>query len=840
MMGFDFSDYNRRNQVLWGIVSLSGATVTLFSVWQLGALAHTQAWQFACLLLVIGVIGRLAFVMPNRSGVIAPTDALIFLAAYFLGTPAATIAAALNGFVALSHTNRNRPEQLYHAACHALGTWLGSSLLYWVINHNNQTRLHHLADEMAPVELFLSAAVAMVAVYFACNAALTALFQAWQQTPFSSQFWLRHQLWSALHVFAAGFITAFVFILTSSYSPLYLLAIVPMMAASFAACRMYFTKVETASDDLAAINRLHFATVEALATAIDAKDQVTHEHVRRVQIYAEGVGRIFNLPAAEIEALRAGALLHDIGKLAVPDHILNKPGKLTPAEFEKMKIHTTIGARILERVGFPYPVVPIVRYHHERWDGKGYPEELSGTAIPLTARILAVVDCFDAVREDRAYRCALTHEAACQLLRTQSGKHFDPEVVETFLAHLPVFEQRILAAGLSLEPAQMNTSLQETDAAAAPLANRTNEQSRLEHTRVEQPEYLDQIAAAHHEMSSLYEIARTFSTSLNLEDTISIFARKLKFVIPFETCAIYLYDEQKQSARVEHVMGKYAEAFAGREVLPGDGVTGWVLTHRKLFCNAHPELDLAAMNLCDDEFKTMAVAPLLKGEQMIGVIALYSEKLLRYSTDHIRILETISGLAADSIYNALHHAETREFALTDSLTGMPNVRSLHFQFAQEANRANRQDTPLSLLMMDLDGFKKINDTYGHHAGNEFLIGIAQVIAGELRSYDYLARYAGDEFVALLPGATESDVEDLLWRIQRAVENYILPVHGGHPVKAGVSLGAARYGSEADSLERLLKIADRRMYKNKQLRRQHEFLMEVGEFGDAVAQVIARS
>ncbi len=830
MNWFDLSDYHRRSKIFWGSVSVCGASATLFSLWQLGALAHTQAWQFVCLLLVIGVIGRFAFEMPNRAGVLSPTDALIFLAAYFLGTPAATMAAALNGFVALTSTKRTRAEQIYSAASHALATFLGSSLMYAVINHNSPAQRSHLTENSAPVELFLSAAIAMVAVYFTCNATLAALFQANKQTPSDKPFWLTHQLWAALHIFAAGVITAFLYVLAQGYSPLYLLAIVPTMAASFVACRMYFTKVETASHDLAEINRLHFATVEALATAIDAKDQVTHEHVRRVQIYAEGMGRLFHLPEAEIEALRAGALLHDIGKLAVPDYILNKAGKLTPAEFEKMKIHTTIGARILERVGFPYPVVPIVKYHHERWDGKGYPEGLRETAIPLTVRILAVVDCFDAVREDRAYRCALTRDEACQLLRAQSGKHFDPEVVATFLAHLPTFEQHILAAGLSLEPTQSNTILREAEDDPTALYSRANEQ----------PEYLDQIAAAHHEMSSLYEIARTLSTSLNLEDTIAIFARKLKFVIPFETCAIYLYDEQKQVARAEHVTGKYAAAFAERQVLPGDGVTGWVLAHRKLFCNAHPELDLAGLHLHDDEFQTMAVAPLLKGEQMIGVIALYSEKLLRYTTDHIRMLETISGLAADAIYNARHHAETREFALTDPLTGMPNARSLHFQFAQEANRAHRQDTPLSVLMMDLDGFKKINDTYGHHAGNEFLIGIAQVIAGELRSYDYLARYAGDEFVALLPGATEHDVEDLMWRIQRAVENYALPGYSHEQIKAGVSLGAARYGSEADALERLLKIADRRMYKNKQLRRQHEFLLEAGECGDTVAQVIARS
>jgi len=826
----DFSEYNWRSKILWWLVSLGGVGATIFSLLHLTSLTQMQSWQFACLLLVIAAIGRMAVAVPKSSGIIAPTDALIFLSAYALGTPAATIGAAINGFVVTTQTHHSKPERLYFAASQSLGTFLASSLMFWVINWHTSSPLQHVVQEVTSAELFLSAAIAMAAVYFLSNLTLTTLFQVWKQNHQAGQGWMTHCLWSALHVFGAGFSTAFVFILTLSYSPLWLLALVPMMTASFAACRIYFTKTETASHDLAEVTRLHFATVEALATAIDAKDQVTHEHVRRVQIYAEGLGRLFNLPEAEIEALRAGALLHDIGKLGVPDHILNKPGKLTPAEFEKMKIHTTIGARILERVRFPYPVVPIVRYHHERWDGKGYPEGLSDTAIPLTARILAVVDCFDAVREDRAYRGALSREEACQLLQAQSGKHFDPEIVATFITHLPTFEQRILEARLSLEPTQSNTILMETVEAELATSPRTTEQ----------PEYLDQIAAAHHEMSSLYEIARTFSTSLNLEDTISIFARKLKFVIPFETCAIYLYDEQRRSARVEHVLGKYAEAFAGRQILPGDGVTGWVLAQRKMFCNAHPELDLAGLDLGDDEFKTMAVAPLLKGDQMIGVIALYSEKLLRYTTDHIRMLETISGLAADSIYNAIHHAETREFALTDPLTGMPNARSLYFQFAQESNRANRQETPLSLMMMDLDGFKKINDTYGHHAGNEFLIGIAQVIAGELRSYDYLARYAGDEFVALLPGATEDDVEDLMWRVQRAVENYALPAYQGSSIQAGVSVGTARYGVEADSLDRLLKIADRRMYKNKQLRRQHEFLMEAGECGDAVAQVIARS
>src|SRR6267142_2551312 len=196
------------------------------------------------------------------------------------------------------------------------------------------------------------------------------------------------------------------------------------------------------------LSRIHFATAEALATAIDAKDQTTHCHVRRVQIYAAGMGEVFGLSKAEIDALKAGALLHDIGKLAVPAHIINKPGRLTPAEFDKMKIHTTVGAQILSRVNFPYPVMPIVRHHHEQWDGLGYPDGLKAEQIPITARVISVVDCFDSVREDRPFRRGMARDEAIALLLRGSGNHFDPNVVDLFIEHLSRFESQIAAAGL--------------------------------------------------------------------------------------------------------------------------------------------------------------------------------------------------------------------------------------------------------------------------------------------------------------------------------------------------------------------------------------------------------
>src|SRR5216117_1588163 len=202
-----------------------------------------------------------------------------------------------------------------------------------------------------------------------------------------------------------------------------------VIGSSYVARKIFLGRLSAKAREAESASLLHLATVEALATAIDAKDQTTHCHVRRVQIYAEGVGKLLHLTDGEIAALNAGALLHDVGKLAVPDHILNKPGTLTAAEFEKTKIHTIVGAEILDRVNFPYPVLPIVRHHHERWDGKGYPDGLKEEQIPITARIISEIDCFDSVREDRPFRPGMSRADAIELLRGDAGTQFDPRIV---------------------------------------------------------------------------------------------------------------------------------------------------------------------------------------------------------------------------------------------------------------------------------------------------------------------------------------------------------------------------------------------------------------------------
>jgi diguanylate cyclase (GGDEF)-like protein/putative nucleotidyltransferase with HDIG domain len=630
--------------------------------------------------------------------------------------------------------------------------------------------------------------------------------------------WRDGYLLSSWTFFAGALAAGVVYVAISRFGLLYVILSVPVIAATLATYRTYFERVAEKTREAAEVSRLHLATVEALATAIDAKDQTTHFHVRRVQLYCERMGELMGLAPQEIKALKAGALLHDIGKLAVPDHILNKPGKLTEAEFERMKVHTTVGAQILERVGFPYPVVPIVLYHHEQWDGRGYPEGLKGEEIPLTARILSVVDCFDSAREERPYRRGMTPDEACAMLRRGAGGHFDPRVVEVFLRHLPRFEEEIDAEGLdnrglTNEEWEHRDLLGEEPAAAAPHAP-----SHVH--RSDAPHYLNQITNAHREVYALYEIARTFGSSLDIEDTVSVLVNKVGHVVPFDLCAVYLYDEEKGYATAAHVAGRHAEILRGRAVAPGEGVVGFVLANRRSSFLLDPMLDFAGVELPEGcAFRSMVALPLTKDERLVGALAVYSAEPRRYTDDHLRLLDTVARLASDALSNAMSHAQAESNALTDTLTGLPNARAMYVRYEQEAARARRTGRPFQVVMLDLDDFKQVNDTYGHKTGDRMLREVARILQAQLREYDFLARYAGDEFVALVQDLSAEQTVELRERIERAVSKFSLHVRGDKHARVGISVGSASYGVHGETLDQLLIAADEAMYSAKSFHKQ---------------------
>ncbi|HET7113366.1 MAG TPA: diguanylate cyclase [Pyrinomonadaceae bacterium] len=616
------------------------------------------------------------------------------------------------------------------------------------------------------------------------------------------QWWLVNQLWISWTLLI--FPLALEIIYGTRLLP-YLILVPITLIATYLIYRNGSARLRAKTVEIAALGELHLATAEALATAIDAKDQTTHCHVRRVQIYAAGMGEVFGLTANEIAALKAGALLHDIGKLAVPPHILNKPGPLTPAEFEKMKIHTVVGAQILGRVDFPYPVLPIIRHHHEQWDGRGYPDRLRGEQIPITARIISVVDCFDSLREDRPFRRGMTFDEATAFLLRGSGVHFDPVVVEQFLKNLPQFDAQITALGLQHQPA--------TNSNEPPL--QLSDIDMLQ-TR-ERGAFIayDQIKKAHREVYALYEIARTFGTSLNVEHTLEILVDKVGHVVPFETCIVYFYDDMKGYATARHVVGKNAQKLANRNIVPGEGVTGFALANRSPVNQLHPSLDFTDLNPdAAIKYRSMASLPLFKDDTLLGALSVYSSDLEQYTDDHMRLLETVTRLASDALANAMQHAEAESNALTDPLTGLPNARYLALRFEEEAARARRTDRAFQVVMLDLDEFKTVNDSYGHKSGDRMLREVAHLISGQLREYDFLARYGGDEFVALVQEVVGAQVEELCARIESAVSKFSMAVGRNRFARVGISVGTATFGIDGETLDHLVAHADNEMYRMK--------------------------
>lgn len=597
-------------------------------------------------------------------------------------------------------------------------------------------------------------------------------------------------LWLPAAVIAAGVLG----LLFAYFGVELIFVIVPTIACAVIGYRIHLDRLEQKTRQITEASRVHLATVEALATAIDARDQVGVGHVRRTQIYAVGMGEILGLSENDIDALRTGALLHDIGKLAVPDHILNKAGSLTPAEFEKAKIHAQVGASILETVGFDCPVIPTIKYHHEWFDGTGYPDGMSGEQIPLTARILAVADAFDTLRNTRPYRQALTREKARAIIQSESGTHFDPIVVNTLIRNLATLEAQINAEGLSY-----NDGVEGVEAGQ---------------------HYVQQIKLANREVFSLYELARDFSASEDLDDALGMFTEKIGEFVPYDTCVVYLLNQQKTYADAVHVAGLNTDVLASRRIKVGQGATGYALKTRETVQNADAGLDFTYSQVeLAGRYTTMAAVPLMDDDELIGAVTIYTDQLEEYGEEHIRLLETISRIGADAIGKTQKHDEAKTHALTDPMTLLPNARSLQMQFDKEVARSSRGNTTFQLLMLDLDGFKAVNDTYGHKVGDDMLRSIGQVIREQLRDYDFLARYGGDEFVALIPEADSTGIADLCERIEKAVAGFSLPVSDTLTASVGVSLGASCYPLSGENFDKMIVAADNAMYDRKMKRKR---------------------
>ncbi len=653
--------------------------------------------------------------------------------------------------------------------------------------------------------------VGAATTYFVINTATIATAIAWSTRQAVIKVWNENFLWSAPSYFVgAGAAAAAVGVL-NVVSARWLL---PLAAAplylTYRSYKVYLGRIDDEQRHVREMADLHLATIEALALAIDAKDQTSQSHIRRVQLYAAALARALGMTPNDIQGVKTAALLHDIGKLAVPEHILSKPGPLTPEEFQKIRAHPKVGADIISAVPFPYPVSPLILSHHERWDGKGYPTGLKGEEIPLGARILSVVDYFDALMAERPYHKAMSFDAAMGLLQQEAGKALDPTVVEKFVELIPALQ--IEAATLEQvlrrpAPEQLERSKGRPATGLTPEPTKKN--------------VFDDIALAHREIYALYEIAQAMGTSLGVSDTMALISAKLSNLVPFSCAALFLYDEATETLRCRFATGTDAEIIQQITVHTGEGLTGWVARNRRALVNARPSADLEAAGLADlhTNLQSALVCPLVFSDRFIGTLSVYHVDAAFYRDDHQRLLDRVSEQAAAVINNSMLFEQTQEDSLTDPLTGLPNTRFLFMHLTRELARAERLKSDVSLMVMDLDNFKDINDSHGHHVGDRALCEVARVLRTAIRPYDICVRYAGDEFIVVLSGCAADEAETKRQELQQGIDEVFFEARPGKRVRLGISVGAAVFPRDGESYEALLATADSRMYQDKASRKR---------------------
>ncbi len=783
-------------------------------------LLHWQSqdlMRFACYLGVAILASGLKVQLPGIDGTMSVNFLFILMGVLELSLPETVVLGCTATLVQSVWQARKRLDPvkvLFNVAgMMANACWLTYLSYHWLVARYSSNK---------PILLMVAALV-----FFFANTLPISVVIAMTEGKSSRKVWSECYFWSFPYYLVGAAAVGLVGMVNRAAGWETSLLVLPLIYWVYRSYRLYLGRLEAEKERVEVEKRhveqiasLNMRTIEALALAIEAKDHTTHTHLQRVRTYAVEVAKELNLDESEIEALRAAALLHDIGKLAVPEQIINKPGKLSREEFEKMKVHPIVGAEILERVAFPYPVAPIVRCHHERWDGSGYPEGLVGEDIPIGARILAAVDCLDALASHRQYRPALPLAEAMQKVKEKAGTSFDPHIVE-------ILERRYIdlerMAQMS-EDTSATLGLSRTIRVERGLAPATGfERSEPTHGMADNADFLTSIASARQEAQTMFELSQDLGVSLSLSETLSVLSMRLRRMIPYESIAVFV--NRNGWLLPELVSGENFRALSSLKIRVGEGLCGWVAENCKPIVNGNPQVESGYLVEPGKhtDLQSALVVPLEGLNGVVGVLAMYQTQRDAFTPDHLRILLAVASKVALSVENALKYQQAESSATTDYLTGLPNARSLFVHLAQEVARCRRMKTSLAVLLCDIDGFKQINDSFGHLEGDKLLREFTTRLKDICRGYDYVARMGGDEFVITAPGLTAEAAQEKAERLNRAAIESGRHVCGRSLIT--LSVGMAFCPEDGTDVERLLAEADRRMYSMKQIHHAEELARE---------------
>jgi len=550
-------------RVYLAAVILIGSGLAVLSANQVYFRTGSGEWLVLAALTLL--TGTFTVKVPGLLARISVSDAFVFASVLAFGPAVATVIVAIDSLVAtlwMRPEHRSLLRSSFNVASVALSVWVASHAFYRLTGTVPGTTL--------PLQHLVLPLFTLAALYFLINSWLVAFALSFEKHINVLSLWWDNFPWLSLNYFGGVSVAALLVSHSHSVDINTIGIILPLLVITYLTYRTSLARLEDAQRHLFQINDMYLSTIEALAMAVDAKDQITHGHIRRVQVYAvELAKRLGVVEPRQLTAIETAALLHDMGKLAIPEHILNKPGKLTNAEFDKMKRHADIGADLLSSIRFPYPVVPIVRHHHENWDGSGYPSGISKTDIPLGARILAVVDCFDALTSDRPYRPRLQTDAAFHILLERAGIMYDPLVVRTFIAAFPEIGPTATKAGQLAR----SITLFDDSMAHSPLT---------------------QLAAGTSQRSVTTTLpvanVHTHSPDVVIAHGFDHITRLTKA----QVCAFYQYQPDTDSFRCIQVSGDTLLSLRGFVISNGDRVTGWAAANRQTVINSDAALDLGS------------------------------------------------------------------------------------------------------------------------------------------------------------------------------------------------------------------------------------------------------
>jgi len=510
-----------------------------------------------------------------------------------------------------------------------------------------------------PLEQAVLLAV-LACTYFVTTTILVAAVIAFTEGKSIRSVWRTSYLW-ALPYYLLGAATAGIFeVAQRRLGWQTSMLVIPATYIVYRSYRLYLDRLEDKRKHAEETAALHLRTIESLALAIEAKDHTTHDHLQRVQVYAVEIGKDLRLSETELQAIRAASVLHDIGKIAVPEHIICKPGKLTPEEFGKMKIHPVVGAEILARAQFPYPVVPIVRSHHEKWDGSGYPDGLKGEEIPIGARILSAVDCLDALASDRQYRRALPLGKAMEMVVEQSGKAFDPAVVELLQKRYVELEQ--LARSAQMETFTLSTDIN-VERGAAPDAG-------FEEAADQSPRHMAPSASANTDWTTLVELVQGLTGILSRQEVLSILAGRLQDILPCDCLAFYARHDS--TLIPEYAAGTHVETLSRLKVPMGQGLSGWVAANGRSILNGNPSVDSSSLI----GLRSALAIPLEGEDDVAGVLTLFRAKPDAFSAMDLLELSALGDALGDLMESSAARPAPRQNVIAMAPAPVPRARAV--------------------------------------------------------------------------------------------------------------------------------------------------------------------